>query len=154
RRPPRSTLFPYTTLFRSGKVHDHDVRHRFPSPVYGLAPIARLDHPVAREAKVLGVHRAVVLEVVHDENEGRGRFNNRRSLAAIRHLSPLWVRPVWSSFFRVARTRVLDAGRPEASLFRIRTSQASSRPICSSMRRPFFACAAASSRPPMALTSG
>src|SRR2546430_3855729 len=24
RRPPRSTLFPYTTLFRSG----HDVRHR------------------------------------------------------------------------------------------------------------------------------
>src|SRR3712207_6998037 len=24
RRPPRSTLFPYTTLFRSGQVHVHD----------------------------------------------------------------------------------------------------------------------------------
>src|SRR2546422_6708816 len=29
RRPPRSTLFPYTTLFRSPRVVDHDVE---PSP--------------------------------------------------------------------------------------------------------------------------
>src|SRR3712207_8940215 len=32
RRPPRSTLFPYTTLFRSGQVADavelHELRHR------------------------------------------------------------------------------------------------------------------------------
>src|SRR3712207_7249444 len=26
RRPPRSTLFPYTTLFRSGKVHQREHR--------------------------------------------------------------------------------------------------------------------------------
>src|SRR3712207_7846632 len=26
RRPPRSTLFPYTTLFRSGGVHDDQAR--------------------------------------------------------------------------------------------------------------------------------
>src|SRR5436309_5149246 len=35
RRPPRSTLFPYTTLFRSKKYftgHDGHVRHGFPSP--------------------------------------------------------------------------------------------------------------------------
>src|SRR5690349_23930656 len=25
RRPPRSTLFPYTTLFRSGRLHEHAV---------------------------------------------------------------------------------------------------------------------------------
>src|SRR5687768_17919398 len=25
RRPPRSTLFPYTTLFRSGQVFEHDL---------------------------------------------------------------------------------------------------------------------------------
>src|SRR2546430_13545843 len=30
RRPPRSTLFPYTTLFRSG--HGHDRRHSRPVP--------------------------------------------------------------------------------------------------------------------------
>src|SRR2546430_11400419 len=28
RRPPRSTLFPYTTLFRSGAVRQHAVVHR------------------------------------------------------------------------------------------------------------------------------
>src|SRR5690348_18053634 len=27
RRPPRSTLFPYTTLFRSVVLHDRDQRH-------------------------------------------------------------------------------------------------------------------------------
>src|SRR5687768_18323914 len=27
RRPPRSTLFPYTTLFRSRKEHDQEGRH-------------------------------------------------------------------------------------------------------------------------------
>src|SRR5260221_9769523 len=27
RRPPRSTLFPYTTLFRSRRRHDLDARH-------------------------------------------------------------------------------------------------------------------------------
>src|SRR5438105_11203300 len=27
RRPPRSTLFPYTTLFRSHRARHHDARH-------------------------------------------------------------------------------------------------------------------------------
>src|SRR2546427_6286075 len=29
RRPPRSTLFPYTTLFRSDVAHDHHAEVRF-----------------------------------------------------------------------------------------------------------------------------
>src|SRR5690348_18130751 len=35
RRPPRSTLFPYTTLFRSepDERHDPEDQHRAPSPV-------------------------------------------------------------------------------------------------------------------------
>src|SRR3712207_8623982 len=38
RRPPRSTLFPYTTLFRSGVfladsvTHEHDLRHALARP--------------------------------------------------------------------------------------------------------------------------
>src|SRR5258708_11694440 len=40
RRPPRSTLFPYTTLFRSGQHHDRETglyynRHRYYDPVVG-----------------------------------------------------------------------------------------------------------------------
>src|SRR5258708_8140864 len=30
RRPPRSTLFPYTTLFRSPKFFDHELATRLP----------------------------------------------------------------------------------------------------------------------------
>src|SRR2546422_7446117 len=55
RRPPRSTLFPYTTLFRSAVVRR--VRHRGgdPEPLQaaGGAPDRRLlDHPADRGAHV------------------------------------------------------------------------------------------------------
>src|SRR2546426_8205829 len=33
RRPPRSTLFPYTTLFRSGAVEEEQDRHAFAGEV-------------------------------------------------------------------------------------------------------------------------
>src|SRR5260221_8566937 len=36
RRPPRSTLFPYTTLFRSPRFHQRDVHRRGADP--GSAP--------------------------------------------------------------------------------------------------------------------
>src|SRR2546430_16704206 len=42
RRPPRSTLFPYTTLFRSKSEGKHDARmgpaHRFVAPAAGDEP--------------------------------------------------------------------------------------------------------------------
>src|SRR2546422_5547795 len=41
RRPPRSTLFPYTTLFRS------NVSERGDRAYIGIHPNARLDHPWA-----------------------------------------------------------------------------------------------------------
>src|SRR3712207_8356540 len=47
RRPPRSTLFPYTTLFRSA-VQQHDGR---PAPLAGLAVVdlapGQVDEPAA-----------------------------------------------------------------------------------------------------------
>src|SRR2546430_12355241 len=39
RRPPRSTLFPYTTLFRSGHEGDHAARRHH--PVHRRAPQSR-----------------------------------------------------------------------------------------------------------------
>src|SRR2546422_2160313 len=38
RRPPRSTLFPYTTLFRSGRGHEGAHGHSCPHRVRGRAP--------------------------------------------------------------------------------------------------------------------
>src|SRR2546425_9791648 len=48
RRPPRSTLFPYTTLFRSGinhvvlNVRDLEVSHRFWTEIIGFRCVAEL----------------------------------------------------------------------------------------------------------------
>src|SRR2546425_1642295 len=46
RRPPRSTLFPYTTLFRSQALQEPDVRHRCREldVPHALAADLRLDH--------------------------------------------------------------------------------------------------------------
>src|SRR2546425_11225361 len=75
RRPPRSTLFPYTTLFRSGigRVHDRDAgaarrRHQ---------PRERLDDPLGTQLVVgparVGDHAAGVDEIVRhvDRSEER-----------------------------------------------------------------------------------
>src|SRR3712207_9183324 len=62
RRPPRSTLFPYTTLFRSRRM-----RHQF-------AVDARVTHPASNELRVLSAE-------VDNEDEvgiglGRGSHGN------------------------------------------------------------------------------
>src|SRR5256885_7363445 len=38
RRPPRSTLFPYTTLFRSGRLHFHAVHFMRTIPTGSVDP--------------------------------------------------------------------------------------------------------------------
>src|SRR3989442_10785530 len=42
RRPPRSTLFPYTTLFRSVQISARKARQDFPPPVRRSENAARL----------------------------------------------------------------------------------------------------------------
>src|SRR2546429_6331452 len=42
RRPPRSTLFPYTTLFRSGQFLEQDLLHG--QPRSGGVAVARQEH--------------------------------------------------------------------------------------------------------------
>src|SRR2546430_7244982 len=47
RRPPRSTLFPYTTLFRSHHVRGRPRRGGAPEPVLRLAGLALLEQLLA-----------------------------------------------------------------------------------------------------------
>src|SRR5687768_17776239 len=60
RRPPRSTLFPYTTLFRSCRNRQHAaVRHR----------VARIDGEVEKRIfKLIGVAKAVPGAVRSEEH--------------------------------------------------------------------------------------
>src|SRR2546426_8171890 len=52
RRPPRSTLFPYTTLFRSLRARDHERNHR---GAEGAVPQLAVPHPIARRGERLVV---------------------------------------------------------------------------------------------------
>src|SRR2546427_3104779 len=62
RRPPRSTLFPYTTLFRSHLGHGHRVER-----LARFHVIAGLDQDLHDAALLCGVHaRGVVLIEVDD----------------------------------------------------------------------------------------
>src|SRR3712207_8542844 len=59
RRPPRSTLFPYTTLFRSaepgrvllGERHDRHAAHRVPDQDRRAGRDGRVDHRAQRLAR-------------------------------------------------------------------------------------------------------
>src|SRR3989454_12428844 len=70
RRPPRSTLFPYTTLFRSPPVHPVSVPLRV-----DLGPAARRDGRGAPPGAAEGVRygaRVVLRRAVGDPLHGRG----------------------------------------------------------------------------------
>src|SRR2546425_5963397 len=47
RRPPRSTLFPYTTLFRSLRVTAPGIRQERPPRLFRIAPVARAETDTA-----------------------------------------------------------------------------------------------------------
>src|SRR5438034_8799003 len=68
RRPPRSTLFPYTTLFRSGLV---------PPPGGRLGALAADDHGEVREGG--GAGRAGLARRCHDPADRARRGQSRRS---------------------------------------------------------------------------
>src|SRR5438046_8439045 len=50
RRPPRPTLFPYTTLFRSTAVAEHLAHGNAPNPGHALALVV-LDHGFVRRSE-------------------------------------------------------------------------------------------------------
>src|SRR2546429_6326820 len=59
RRPPRSTLFPYTTLFRSYMVSPPDAVAAFPSAEAVVSAIGQIE--------VHGIASRVIVEVVEDQ---------------------------------------------------------------------------------------
>src|SRR5256885_658301 len=71
RRPPRSTLFPYTTLFRShGARREHDVAVATHVPGH----LRRLDHALEREK-----HAANLVNALADVGAARDRSEEHTS---------------------------------------------------------------------------
>src|SRR5256886_5505696 len=77
RRPPRSTLFPYTTLFRSARPR----RNGGPPTVPPAAPIGRCDPASRRVASPRGLLWA---SLVPRSLSGSGVVNERDRLRRIR----------------------------------------------------------------------
>src|SRR2546427_1185262 len=76
RRPPRSTLFPYTTLFRSGGNHadGHD-------PGLGVDPLERrrLPEPEGAGARVAAVDAAAARDLPGQPDRKSTRLNSSHS---------------------------------------------------------------------------
>src|SRR5258705_13273924 len=103
RRPPRSTLFPYTTLFRSGNEHAVDTQMVANRRDHRRAPSAEVkqirEQPdQAQECK--GHERAKRA----DSNRQRG---NRQSPRSCREVSQLFVMSIALAGLAVARWRSL-----------------------------------------------
>src|SRR3712207_8644591 len=55
RRPPRSTLFPYTTLFRSRQDFTYAFRYLRANPGFGLAAVLTLALGIGASTAIFGV---------------------------------------------------------------------------------------------------
>src|SRR2546422_5158219 len=75
RRPPRSTLFPYTTLFRSDRERaatDRHVRERFVAGVSELVALGQVLGLFQRARETAGMP-AEVLRLVEERGQARAR---------------------------------------------------------------------------------
>src|SRR3712207_7660120 len=78
RRPPRSTLFPYTTLFRSRFCSARRLLRRLPDEVAGLVDVALFARePDAREAAIEVVR---VVELCARSEEHTSELQSRQYL--------------------------------------------------------------------------
>src|SRR3989475_7761877 len=82
RRPPRSTLFPYTTLFRSASFSGHPRRYRPRGPRSSIRP--RADEARALGDPTLSGERREILRRIHVEGEAGEHQDSRLEAAGAR----------------------------------------------------------------------
>src|SRR5438094_998025 len=94
RRPPRSTLFPYTTLFRSVRQAAADAAHRLGldrSNARQGPPIARLDYERSEEhtSELQSPYDLVCRLLLEKKNRTSRRNQLKLSSSPLAHLLPL-----------------------------------------------------------------
>src|SRR2546430_16558860 len=99
RRPPRSTLFPYTTLFRSVCAEQRPARRPFQLPLVGTGPalpeialavveVEAADHAVAVEGDVIAQPRRELWVGPHPEESAVQPTGNRAPLTPMHDVKP------------------------------------------------------------------
>src|SRR5256885_16240156 len=84
RRPPRSTLFPYTTLFRSDRIFDELERLRIELADEHLAEIRVPDLALLVDQHVVGLGRRPDHVVLRDDGAGVAAPGTRQRLQFVR----------------------------------------------------------------------
>src|SRR3712207_55321 len=118
RRPPRSTLFPYTTLFRSRRMTGLCPFHDERTPSFGIDPVEKLYHcfgcgaggdvfkfameteglDFAGALEVLAERAGIELErEAEDPREAERRGRRERLLAVLERTAAYYVRVLWES---------------------------------------------------------
>src|SRR2546422_8232844 len=77
RRPPRSTLFPYTTLFRSGVIHSFLISYEMSRPAGQGDPAARARKHFDRAAQLCGGQLAGPLVALARSEEHTSELQSR-----------------------------------------------------------------------------
>src|SRR2546430_10262187 len=86
RRPPRSTLFPYTTLFRSG---EELLLHRGGELVRLVAPDVAVDRSEEHTSELQSQSNLVCRLLLEKKKRRVGRVASRASTESVRHLLAL-----------------------------------------------------------------
>src|ERR1035438_3301502 len=95
RRPPRSTLFPYTTLFRSGTAHRTPAwsacpgcpRHAAPRRSHGLTPSRNYGIPCASHITSVNVPDPTAHAITEEDAYLKLRNESRRLRRPMRDLA-------------------------------------------------------------------
>src|SRR3712207_7276064 len=96
RRPPRSTLFPYTTLFRSGRGRDPGGPRRQPLPVHGLREDPGRRPPRRGEDGVTAVVPAGAMPQAPRSEEHTSELQSRQYLVCRLLLEKKKKLPLWN----------------------------------------------------------
>src|SRR2546427_13310042 len=98
RRPPRSTLFPYTTLFRSVSLGEHrGALQRVLELAHVAWPVVRHDDVLSRRCELLGFPAAVLRDALekrlHEDGDVFPPISqrwplDREHLEAVREIAP------------------------------------------------------------------
>src|SRR5687768_17813861 len=82
RRPPRSTLFPYTTLFRSASANSVGIKRRAQTRRFSLVRFARLNEYAQIVQRPPGISRAIdfMVSIVARSEEHTSELQSRLHL--------------------------------------------------------------------------
>src|SRR3712207_8703127 len=125
RRPPRSTLFPYTTLFRSDYPLKHERRHQF----IGRRSIGRSEATDFREFSL----SEVVIDTRNDMSPADTFYLNCRTTRSEEHTSELQSRQYLVCRLLLAKKSQISSLPP--GLRTVRSGVSRARPIPSRLLR-------------------